>query len=750
MQNGEFQSSDVVELSSRVRVNGITRPVQDYSIQRQVANVLPSELSTHSGLSQATGSITWGSVDEVDPGKINPWNPSTGWIPKDGDRVTIEITDGVTWWTQFVGQLDGTSGAVGGGMQSELIDGIDQLSAPVNVPAIMGWMPAPDGGNAFRRVSISNAYHTNAAMRAGGFHFTPPAEFGCVLDLPLVGSAWPVKGECVSSYRTTDPAASPPGRVFFTDMTATYRPTVARAATVPVQLTMVRAPGYQDTSFVRATYGTKTVELMNTTSSVLARVNGATVATIVATGARVTQLLMKDGVVTVKADNGQSATAAASIGTTETLTVIGVLAGLGARIRGVQVSHPTAPSHEFKSIGFTPTGNIELGDYYAGCTALPAVNNRAGREVLEEVAAAVLRPYWIDETGVLQNVATQVLINRVPVQTLTTRDDIRALGWESNLRSNRSEVRAKYLWASSSRRNTYSLTVWQEPDSITLGSGDIHEVIVEPPSGEEWVMVDETPTILGIHALDEVNKGIGTLMGGVYTDGVNEVWASMPSTDKLAVSLSKVSAAAWRLIHTAKTLAAGHQVELRTVSETFSGGTTLWPFWWGQLTSIIRAKGRTKWIEKERTPTIAGTVGPAYEHDFGPWATGSGDSTETEIIDQITSFLAELTANPHPMITQLDVGYDPRRQLGDVINIDSPTLLGIKLKCLVVGINNDVGQSYTQSLSVMVLDAQSTFTSYQQFADAWGTTADYNAFATVWGTISSYTDFSADPLKGTS
>ena len=84
------------------------------------------------------------------------------------------------------------------------------------------------------------------------------------------------------------------------------------------------------------------------------------------------------------------------------------------------------------------------------------------------------------------------------------------------------------------------------------------------------------------------------------------------------------------------------------------------------------------------------------EHDCGCW----GVQTENTLIQQrLADYIAFQVSTPSPAITGMGVIYDPRRQLGDVITIKSPTLLGVELRALIVGIQNEARDGFIQSLS---------------------------------------------------
>ena len=745
-------STHVAQYSSRVLVNGVERPVLSWSLDRDLVGDLPEQVVAGGGVVQATGQIAWASTDDVTDGALNPWNPSTGWVPAEGDTVRILAGDGDQQWSQFVGVIDSTSGDIGGGITSKIIDRYDDLSKTVNIPALVNTMPPLESSGDWRRIGLSNLHHINTALRSCGFYTTPPRSANTVLDVPMQGTMWPIVGDVVTCHRLSTVQYPPIGEyapwgASRSDAFAVFEPSVPRTGTTVVQLTLMRTTAHAGIAYARCTYGSANVELRLTATQAQARVNGATVATIGFTGDGAAQLLLKSGQVTIAASNGASNTATASLGSSALMDSIVLSADGNSRVAGLMVSHPPTAGNELNAINFNPSARIDAGRMHSGSIALPSVSETSAADLLDNLSRILLRPFWIDELGVLQCVGSDVLRDKAPVQTVTTLDDIRELSWSKNLLGVRSEVRARYLWPSITARRTHSVTV-HEGSTEVLASGESLQTIVETPAGEDWVMTDDTPLVAGLGAFDDINKGVGSLIGGIYTDGVNEVWASMPGVDRLSMSMQQVGASKWAITATATTLEPGKQVELRTVSPEAALATSLWPAWWGHGLGIIRAKAKISWTERSRTPSLAGTRGPAYEHDFGAWATGD-DIEGTGMIDEITSFIAEQVFSPAATIDSMRVGYDPRRQLGDVITVVSPTFMGVTMNCLIVGISTQAESGmYTQHLAVRIISVTTTFTSYQEFMDAWGTVADYDNFMTAWGAIATYADLTSDPLEG--
>lgn len=749
MQSGTLISSDVQAFTSRVLVNGVERDAFQWSIDRDLPSFLPSQVAGFGKVSQATGRVSWGTVD-VDTGAINPWRPSSGWIPAEGDRVEIWAGDGVSEWHQFVGVIDSTQGSVGGWPESTLVDDVDRFSAPVNLPALVDVMPPVEADGPFRRHRLSPRFYVATALRRAGFNLTPPAGFQCVLDVPAIGSMWPLEGSMVTCSRKSDPNLSPDWEDrLVSDVLATYRPAATRHWEVPVQLTVCTGKNHNGQVRLTAHYGDKSVSLNVYGGTISVRVNDVVAVSGPFPGGEViAQAVYADGNIRLRASTGLDASATMSMGASEPCKLVTIDVEGDARANGFQVNHPTMAGTPFHALGFTPNAEILTATLHNTVASGRATGSMTARDLLDEIGECLLWPTWIDERGVCRAVQSDVLVSRNPSQTITTLDDIREMSWEKNLLHARSKVTAEYEVSAISRRRDYSETVWSGQHEV-LGSEDTTEVFVEEPADESWIMVDETPwTTSNIDALPFISRGIGSIVGGVYTDGVDEQQATSTLVNKLDVNMVKINDGAWKITHETPVLPTGRQVELRTWSSEYVGRTELWPMWWGKDLPIIRSKGKVTRTVKTREPSVLGSVGPELHLDLKGWATGHLASNETQVVDSVIEFVSRWVFNPSPLIKSLRVGFDPRRQLGDVIMVSSPGLLGVTLRCLIESVGTTADASgYSQILGVRVIGVETVHATYADFANVWGATADYDAFAAAWGSTATYNNFQNEPLR---
>lgn len=751
MQAGDLFSSDIQAVTSRVLVNGVQREVLSWSMNSELTGDLPEQVVSAGSVSGITGDIEWASSD-VNTGELNPWNPSSGWIPAKGDRVEVFAGDGVSEWRRFVGVIDSTNGTIGGGLSSQVIDRRDNFSAPVQLPALLAVMPPRLWDGPYRRIGLTPRFYVDAAFRRAGFFVTPMRMPNTALDVPLQGSAWPLVGRVDVCERISLPKQSPRryegSFCSMGDFHAEYLATHERVASDAVQLTIMRAEGHQGLGRVRMHHGSQVLELRATVGGAALLLGSSVICTIASAGEPIFQAVVRDGVATLRSSSGAISTGATTFGGPSLLSHVEIHADEKARIAGVQISYPASPIEEFTGINFKPSAHIRPGNLTGIIPVGPALETVSGRQLLDEITSSIYWAVWIDEEGMAQCAASDVLREQPVVNTVTTLDDIRELSWEQSILHVRSTVHATYTGSAISRRRDHTVTVWEATQTVVLKAEEVHEEIIDPGPDTLWFMVDYTlgdpAVVINFSAL---NKGSGSLGGGIYTDGVNEEWAS---TARLSCTLTEKGASQWLFRAEGLNIPETHQVELRTVSTEFVGTTGLWPAWWGVNTPLIRAKAKAELSDREIPAVTAGALGKDLEIHTGLWATGNTDETETTAVQGIAEFIASQVSAPQPTISDLRVGFDPRRQLGDVIRVYSPQFLGIDLKCLVTGVAESMtSQGVSQSLSVRVISASTTYTTYAEFAAAWGEKSSYDDFATAWGVVSTYDDFNNDPLRGT-
>lgn len=730
MQAGSLADGVVFTPTSRVVVDGVERPHVSWSVDRELSGDLPDQVVAGSGLTQATGTVVWASEGAVAEAGDNPWNPQSWW-PSKGARVEIYAGDGTSEWRQFTGVIDNTTGTLGGPTQSRIIDEHDRLSVRFSHEPLLRQMPPRESGGRYRYANLVPSYHIDYAMRRAGFYATPMETPGTVVYAPMMGGVWPSVGQLDTAVDFADASGTPsnipvPWGFGIGNARITYLPHWSEPASVPVQITLAIAPAHADYANVDVQYSSgRWVRMaVQPDRSVIVRANNdaGNVCQLTAAqmdGATVVTMLVKGGSFSLRNDLGATAsgTGTAPTGTTEQVTVN---AWPNAAIGGLMVSHPKQAYQEHSpSIqwGDPPasaswrkavieTSNIS---HLSVITAAPAIENRSAQSVIDEISDALLAASWIDEHGTLRWATGLALRLQQVVDTITTRDDVLALGWEDSLLGARSGVTLTYREPSTSYSRFQSVYVWRG-SSKTLHRESTEEDIVTPGADETWVMVDTGYTAVSSYNYPAYNRKRGTYLGTVATrDGDYYPPAGLD----LTYGMEQIGPQAWKITHTVGQLPGGVQLETRTAdSDEYGPGLYSWNR--NNTLPLIGAGARVQWVDQEAAATTPGGIGPVLEHDVGPWAAFN-------IAANIATYLQGATAAPLPTITNLDVRADPRRQLGDQLFITSPALMKARLRVMVSAISTSFDSSgLSQSLGTRIIGAEMQGQTYQQFNAAGG------------------------------
>lgn len=739
MQAGSLVGGDVRAFSSRVLVAGVERGVLSWSVDRDIVGDFPAQVVASSGVKQATGSIVWAREVDVSDRAVTPFNGASGWLPKPGDPVQILVSDGVSEWTQFTGVIDETDGEVGGSARSSVVDVIDRLNRPFAFDALLRVMPpTTSAAPAYRGVGLTSLYLGDQALRKAGFYATPKTESNPALSVPAQTSMWPDGGTSgtLSLGSSSDGVSShalnyvAPWGWAVGNFDCSYTPRLANPGTTAVQLTMMAAPDHTGSATFDVYYGASKLRLwINTGRSAVAFLDGVELGRLSLGAETIVTLLIEGGAWTIRRKDGAQVTGSVSM-PSAVMTTVQLVGDGGARVAGFQVSHPTTSAQRFASLGHVQSAAVEAGYLTGIVDALPAVDSTC-RKVLDEIGAATLAPYWIDELGVLRAVESWHLRRRASMQTVTTLDDVTSLSWANTLLGLRSQVDVKFGLPAVSKSRWPNTTLWQGSGE-TLESQQVSEEFIEPATDEAWIQMDESLEVAGVDP-DKFNSAHGSFGGGVYRD--NATGATTSGGAYITTTLSKIKGMTHKLTTVIGALPAGTKALLKTKDLT-----TYHPDMRGFSLPVIRGFGKVQWTDATVTSSFVGPdTAPALVHDAGPWLSRTDDNT---VVQRIADFIGEQVSVPQPTITGLRVTYDPRRQLGDVITLSSPDLLGVTLTVLIVSISNSVDGSYTQTLAVRIISAVTSYTTYEAF-NAAGGQLTYEQWNLLEPTTLTYTQFDA-------
>lgn len=268
----------------------------------------------------------------------------------------------------------------------------------------------------------------------------------------------------------------------------------------------------------------------------------------------------------------------------------------------------------------------------------------------------------------------------------------------------------------------------------TMKSGDEVEVFLESESDEDWIMPAFDTLQVGGEAniWGPANNPAYSLTGLYFTsDG------GTTSISGLKCEISTKEMGYQKLM--VKYVAGNWPSDVEGVLATSPTNELVWPKNRNQPLPRLIGRGKIKWVEEEVTATGAGGPGPELVHDAGVWA-NRADSKE--MLERYAAYIQSQTATPKPTITGLSVAPDPRLQLGDVVAIDSPNLMGVSLRALIVGVSNNFGDRFEQSLSVRIISTETSYTTYAEYNEALGgNSMSYQQWQALGPVPQSYQEF---------
>lgn len=751
---GSLAGGVVRAFKTRVTVDGEERPVRSVSIDGSMRHDLPAQISRSGGSMDRGGSIEWARVEAVASKPVTAFRDYGSWRPRKGQKVIVYQGDGVQEWRRFTGLIDETTGTVGTGMNSTVVVDVDRLSEEFSCEAHLSAMPPLTEGGSWRNAGLAPMFFVDAAMRAGGYYVTPPTISTSVLHVPLQGSLLPAigtRGELLpgAGAHTGSGAFqenwSAPWGLSSGNFKASYSPRLAFPPSTPLMVSMMFTSAHAGNADVIVHYGGSSNQVLliigatgnvvvqtlrGSTRTEICRINNA-----VGLGASRAELVIRGGSADLRLNTGQRSTGAVSGLLEQPMSRIDLSAAPAARIAGVQVSNPET-WEDFQNLNFTNTARIRTHD---GNTTTWGVTNASPRfeaapasSVLEGLADATLSGMWFDEQGVLNFAPANGIRSQTPAQTITTADDVLALAWSDRLLAVASRITVGYLHPALKNGSLRSIEVARGSNQA-LRSKEQTEDVLSPSGDEEWIGVDDTLTVLGANIWGGYNAGVGSIAGVIYT-AEGETTSSAGLTT--SISMQKKGLSEYTIKHEAGTFPAD------VVAETVTSPTSvdLWPRNRDKPLPVIRAYAYLKWVEREVTRP-ANQVGPVLRIDLGGQATPA-------TAERVRDYLHTVVSSPYPQISDLEVVPDPRRQIGDVITIQSENYLGVTLRCLITGISESMDGHYSQSLGLDVLNVTTGSLTWAEWESSYPGTLTFAQWQALRGQTDTYNDFMNDPLKG--
>lgn len=744
--------AEVTTPVAQVSVDGKTVEVDSVEITRELASSMPGTVIGGGGLTAATGPVDWSQVESVEVRPKTPWAPQSGMPPEGGARVLVDVGTAEAGTCRLLtGRVDTSDGALSDGvLSSVLVDDVDRLNRPVTFDPLLSSMPPLTSGGAPRQVRMNGVWVVDAILRRCGYYATPRRQPGTVIAATCQGSMWPEVGTVTACSNTGGDLfpqfASAPWGVCVQDVDATYAPNVARTLSDPLEI-MLSWPGSgTGNPDLRVYFGTHSVRLALTPSLVVAHVFNGGTPTLVASAARGTATrAVARFTPSGSTLNVEVRTDAGAVGTGSTTAPSGLLstAMTRARIRTLTTTGRAGafavafpPSRSFADLAHVPTTLFDIGSVALyTLLALPSIIGRDALDVLKEHAAAVGAAMWLDEQGRVRWVGRDRLGIGSPVRTLTSRDDLLDAAWSAEWRDMASQVDVAWSRPALTRALQDKVTVW-EGGGGGLDSGDVYEDIIHPGAGEDWIMVDTSVTALGPSAnMDAFNLGVGSFHGAsmVYVDTDAVYWAPAATVDSV---VEKVDARTYIVTTTVGDVPSGTEVSSKAPAAT---GLGIYTSRYGDPLPVIRARAR---FELTTATATAAQQGPpeaaALSHDAGVWVQYEDQA------QGLADWIAETATVHTPQLRDVSVTFDPRLQLGDVVQIDDPDRSGLSVRGVVFKITNTVGQADASTrLTVRVLSVTILNPTLAEYDAAWdgATLAERDA---QWAGLT-LGDFDANP-----
>lgn len=648
----------------------------------------------------ATGEIVLARPVPVSDRGWSMWHDDP---PRDGEPVVVEVSDdgGWTWWTKFVGSVRGVTGSVSErGIAVEVVDRSRQLARRFSHFPLNFRMPSPTNGMQYMRLGLHPAFYANLAARRAGFYSTPPMVGGTTMvSVPMVGSMWPERGTIYLS-RTLNakgmtegvPSDSPEYRRTWWGLSvhnvfAVYRPqkvqswagrmTTAhgvRALVGPVTSTISAVEMWWDRVSITTMVSTNgvAVEIQagwnedGTRRKAFERIRPLSAGQI-ASGFELKVWMLPDGGITIDVDGSRSVHAAIPEWPRESrdedMSDVRILApAKGAPLGGVQVvGDPTEGS-----FGPWERDFILDADPDHMIWGMSALEKVSGLELLSEMAEASLDSTWVDEDGRLWYVSRARMDARESVRT-PGLPDLRTAPAKIAPDSVHAEVEVTRRQPSlyQTRMNSRAWAqVWEGPKD-TLEPGGKWEQVVRAPDDEDWLYVDGTFEDVTAAAVANVNRGIGSWVGGTVLKETDD-----GGTDEIPAPRSWFYGAADRITYRAWKVAFGYTPPAGVTSElSLSNPDLPWLAKRRQGNGpIMRARGLQTWEDMDPVTVKTGArqVDPTtYTHDGGRWV------QSTLLARRIANRLAPMLAQPIPAWGPVVTGRpDLSLRLGDTITLD--------------------------------------------------------------------------------
>lgn len=271
---------------------------------------------------------------------------------------------------------------------------------------------------------------------------------------------------------------------------------------------------------------------------------------------------------------------------------------------------------------------------------------------------------------------------------------------EGDRRNRRVEIGYRGWVEDTAKHREYAVTVWQGSGD-TLNEDDDNELIISPSGGEDWIMLATPRAITPNSDVLRFNMGKGSWHGGMTVDTSGlERWTN---TAPVSTRMSRIGPAAWKLGKNVRRLSLGSVAVERVPDDE-----RIAPSRRGESLPILRAKAKVDWETASHTSSAGASHFPSLEHTVDEWVQG-------ESMQKLGDWIADQVADPPALIQDLPITYNRDVRLGMVVDITEDAIYGVRLRCLVTGLNLSVTDGAADmSVTVRVISVLSTTPDWPQ------------------------------------
>lgn len=710
MQAGDYTTAGVPDpIQRRIYVNGVHRHHVSDSWDAEIGSDLPEQVSAVTGIKARTGTVEFAPVETV-ADQVPAPPRRTSWPPKRGDELTITDSTATQHWTRATARIVEVNADLGSGVvRVAWSDDLDSaLSQTTELPPQASRMPGEEVTEFgvlkrhWHRTGLEPWAYVVEGLEDAGFRLLPSipdVDFYAMFQ----GTAHPRIGRISQTYSEGDLLAWD-----------------AESGFQYLNQWSYFTPGYEGRTegdcfvvYLRKTRGGPDAQTRWTMA------DGAEIRVTLQNGS---VAVSRDGV--VLAQRGFTGTSPLPwVGASIAYNLVSLFiegqglytvpispripeGGLGwdrVRVHGAAalavsyVPFTGWPGFNWPSLRFRGWGESLV----RASSCIRAVETQTVKSLLDDIASATLTGYWLDEHGILQWAPSVRLEQQSPVESITTRQDVLAGSWSETGGGVASEVVVAYEDAALTTSSTVSVTVSEGTGSRKMSAGDVEEDFVGPPTEEEWIEPDMSPLAASQNSVVSMRQGRFSMWGGNYVavegqteDTTGYGWAQLPNgQDYLRLSVEGLTPRRWKVTHTCRPGSPDVQLQILP-----GAGTQIPVPWRGIGLPIWRARGRASFADASVSYRRGPSWAPAYEHEIGAW----GSRADAQ---RVGDYLSTRMSDIQVVLSRLSVVPDPRRQLGDVIEVAAQGVLGAVLRGLIVGIHESTGDGghLTQELDLRII-----------------------------------------------